>query len=82
MRCRFMVALSSSAVEQVHYDAAHERLDIRYTGGDLYSYFGVPPETYRALLAADSAGAFVNREIKPNFRFELEARRRRFRPEE
>jgi hypothetical protein len=33
------------------------------------------------LLAASSAGEYVNREIKPHFRYEIEERRRRFRPD-
>lgn len=75
-----MPQLSSSAVERVEYDAATRVLDIWYKGGDRYRYFEVPEERYRALLAAPSAGAFVNAEIKPRYRFERAARRRRFRP--
>ena len=77
-----MPHLSSSAVERAYYDANAARLDLWYKGGDLYSYFDVPAEIYRAMLEAESIGAFVNDVIKPNFRFELEARRRRFRPAE
>ncbi len=71
----------SSAVRRVHYHPDEEMLDIWYAGGDRYSYFGVPEEVYRALLDAESAGQFVNFEIKPNYRYELEPGRRRFRPD-
>jgi two-component system cell cycle response regulator DivK len=75
-----MPKLNSTAVERVDYHDESRTLDIWYSGGDRYSYFDVPPEIYEALLAAPSAGAFVNSEIKPRYRFELEPSRRRFRP--
>jgi hypothetical protein len=62
--------VDSTAVEEVGYDAERRWLDIRYTGGKLYRYFGVPPEAYRALLVADSIGAFVNTEIKGAYDYE------------
>ena len=77
-----MPEVSSSAVDRVDYNEETGTLDIRYSGGDRYSYFDVPREIYEALLAAPSIGAFINAEIKPNYRFELEAKRRRFRPSE
>jgi hypothetical protein len=70
----------SSAIERARYDPEKATLDIWYKGGDRYSYFEVPPEIYAALRGAASAGEYVNREIKPRFRFELEPGRRRFRP--
>ena len=76
-----MPHVSSSAVDRVRHDPATSRLDIWYKGGDLYSYFDVPAETYRAMLEAPSLGAFVNQAIKPHYRYELEERRRRFRPD-
>jgi hypothetical protein len=75
-----MPQVSSSAVERLDYTPETGTLDIWYKGGDRYSYFDVPAEVYQALLAAPSIGAFVNERIKPHYRFELEYRRRRFRP--
>ena len=75
-----MPEVSSSAVDRVDHDEQTGTLDIWYSGGDRYSYFDVSREVYEALLAAPSIGAFVNSEIKPNYRFELEPGRRRFRP--
>ena len=71
---------ASSAIDRASYEAGTKVLDIFYAGGDRYSYFDVPQEVYDALCAAPSAGAFVNRFIKPHFRCEIEPRRRRFRP--
>jgi lysyl-tRNA synthetase class 2 len=71
----------SSAIARAAYDPVAETLDLWYRGGDRYRYFGVPEAIYDELVAAPSAGEYVNREIKPRFRFEIEERRRRFRPE-
>ena len=72
--------LDSSAIARAAYDEAALTLDLWYQGGDRYRYFDVPEDVFEALLAAPSAGEFVNREIKPAYRFEIEERRRRFRP--
>jgi hypothetical protein len=75
-----MRKVSSSAIDRVAYDEGTRTLDLWYKGGDRYSYFEVPRVIYEALMAADSKGGFVNCEIKPHFRYEIEPRRRRFRP--
>jgi hypothetical protein len=75
-----MRRISSSAVELENYNEAAQTLDLWYRGGDRYTYFGVPREVYDALRAAPSYGVFVNKEVKPHYRYELEPRRRRFRP--
>ena len=72
---------SSSAIERADYRIAERTLDIWYRGGDRYRYFDVPEAVYDGLCDADSAGEFVNAHIKPVYRFEIEARRRRFRPD-
>ena len=74
-------SFSSSAIARALYDEDESWLDIWYRGGDRYRYFDVPAETFEALLAAPSAGEYVNRRIKDQHRFEIEARRKRFRPE-
>ena len=71
----------SSAVERARYHPESATLDIWYKGGDRYSYFDVPERVYRALREAPSAGEYVNLQIKPNHRYELEPRRKRFRPD-
>ncbi|WP_165357304.1 KTSC domain-containing protein [Sphingosinicella sp. CPCC 101087] len=72
----------SSAVDRATYHPGPRVLDIWYSGGDRYSYFDVPEETYRQLRSASSVGEFVNREVKPRFRYAIEPGRRRFRPQE
>jgi hypothetical protein len=73
--------LQSSAIDRAAYEDEARTLDLWYAGGDRYRYFEVPVDVYRALTTAGSAGEYVNREIKPRFRFEIEERRKRFRPD-
>lgn len=72
----------SSAIDRAVYDPESRVLDLCYKEGDRYSYFGVPEALFEALCAAPSAGAFVNRYVKPHFRHEIEPGRKRFRPKE
>ena len=74
-------SFDSSAITRATYHPAERILDIWYKGGDRYSYFDVPIAIYEALCVAESAGEFVNHYVKPNFRCEIEPRRRRFRPD-
>jgi hypothetical protein len=72
---------SSSAIERARYSLETRTLEIWYKAGDRYSYFEVPMEVYQRLRSAASAGEYVNREVKPNYRYEIEERRKRFRPD-
>ena len=76
-----MPKVSSAAIDRVDYTPESRVLDIWNKGGGHYSYYDVPEETYRALLAAPSIGAFVNRVVKDGYAFEIEPGRRRFRPD-
>jgi hypothetical protein len=78
---RLTTDFDSSAVERARYSPSGGTLDIWYKGGDRYSYFDVPLDVYERLRTAPSAGEYVNREIKPHYRYEIEQRRRRFRPD-
>jgi hypothetical protein len=71
---------ASSAIARGAYDPAAKTLDLWYRGGDRYRYFDVPEQVFDALLIVASAGEYVNREIKPLYRYEIEESRRRFRP--
>ena len=71
----------SSAIARAAYDPKAETLDLWYRGGDRYRYFEVSEAVFDDLLTAPSAGEFVNLEIKPVYRYEIEERRKRFRPD-
>jgi len=58
--------VESSAIRAVRYHSITRQLDLRFADGDEYRYDHVPRSKFRALLGAESIGAFVNREIKPH----------------
>ena len=60
------VRLGSSAIEAVTYNETQRTLDVEFRGGGKYRYLEVPISVYRALLKAQSAGAFWN-EVKDDF---------------
>jgi hypothetical protein len=64
-----MVHVVSEAITDVEYDEEARELDVTFTGGKVYRYFDVPPDTHAELMDADSMGAFLNRHIKPVFAF-------------
>jgi two-component system cell cycle response regulator DivK len=80
--CQDMPKVDSAAVDRVEHDPDSGTLQVWYKGGDHYTYFDVPRAVYEELLSAPSIGAFVNGKIKPNYRFEIEETRRRFRSAE
>jgi hypothetical protein len=62
-----MLAVESSAVRAIGYDAATRALYVEFHDGDTYVYAGVPPREHRALLDADSIGAYFNTRIRPAY---------------
>jgi hypothetical protein len=61
--------VDSSSVEMVGYDDDSRSLFVRFRGsGGVYLYEGVEQATVDELLAADSAGSYVNRIIKPRYK--------------
>ena len=60
-------ALESSSIAAVVYDPSDGTLEIEYRRtGHVYRYFDVSRAMYRALMDADSKGAFLNQVIKSN----------------
>jgi hypothetical protein len=62
-----MTPIDSTAIARLGYNAAKRVLRLEYRSGRTYDYLDVPPEEYKRLLSAKSAGEFVNLEIKPNY---------------
>jgi hypothetical protein len=59
---------NSTAVGFWYYDVKAKSLVVQYKSSKtFYRYEGVPFATMFALMSADSLGAFIAREIKPNF---------------
>jgi hypothetical protein len=63
--------IESSSIRAVGYDSDHARLVVEFIGGGTYVYYGVPASAYQELLAAESAGRYVNTTIKPRYPAEL-----------
>lgn len=61
-----MTMVESSNVSAVGYDEGRKILRVMF-GERVYDYANVPPEVHKALMAADSIGSFVARQIKPEF---------------
>ena len=63
--------MPSASIRSYRYDQARQRLHVRYRSAPdvAYVYLDVPPDCYAGLRQAPSKGAFVNREIKPRYRY-------------
>jgi hypothetical protein len=64
-----MVAVTSSMMTDADHDAAARELRIRFVEGDRYTYLGVPPASYQALLAAPSKGRSFHLHILDRFAY-------------
>ena len=58
------VAVASSNIRSIAYDAGSRRLEVIFHNGGHFSYADVAPEKYDRLLAADSPGSYVHTEIR------------------
>lgn len=59
--------LRSSVVKTVGYDPSTAMLELEFASGDVYRYFAIPPSLHRALLEAESPGAFFNQNISDKY---------------
>lgn len=63
-----MVPLRSSNLAAAGHEG--DVLEIEFTDGGLYRYFGVPGSIFRGLIAAPSAGRYFHSRIKERYRFQ------------
>lgn len=63
------VPVASSMIGAVAYDAERRELHVRFTGGQTYVYADVPREVYDGLLAAGSAGQYLNASVKGRYEY-------------
>jgi hypothetical protein len=61
--------LNSTSLNAVAYLDRQALLELEFRSGAVYRYFGVPAETYRELLLAESKGAYFNRHIRNRFAY-------------
>ncbi|MBS0502199.1 MAG: KTSC domain-containing protein [Proteobacteria bacterium] len=62
-----MVAVSSEAIREIDYDAKAHALRVRFTDGDWYRYFEVPPRVAGDFLSAPSHGRFFQAHIRDRY---------------
>ncbi len=62
-----MIAVDSTTLRTVSYDAKRQLLQIEFQDRSTYQYFDVPAAVWEALLQAPSKGAYFNRAIRQRF---------------
>ena len=62
-----IVAVESSTISAVGYDAARKLLELEFSSRAVHHYFGVPAALHQSLLEAPSKGSFFNRSIRGRF---------------
>lgn len=62
--------VASSRIRSIGYDRASHRLEIEFPDASVYTYYGVPHETYIELITAASIGRFFDARIKGAYDYE------------
>jgi hypothetical protein len=60
------IPVHSSLLASIGY-SVYATLDLQFRSGALYRYFTIPRTLFDALIAAESKGAFFNRNIRDRF---------------
>ena len=61
--------MPSTVIARFDYDAATRELQVTFTSGLIYTYYGVPSQVHDAFRDAFSRGEFFNRWIKDRYDF-------------
>lgn len=61
------IAVDSTSLATVGYDADRKILQIGFHDQKIYRYLSVPPEVHEELLRAPSKGGYFNRQIRRRF---------------
>lgn len=62
--------VESSNIEAIGYDAASQRMGVRFKRGAEYHYEGVPPKVAESILTAKSVGSAVHANlVKGEFKY-------------
>jgi hypothetical protein len=62
--------VESEALVSVGYDADMRVLELEFTGGAVYRYFGIPASVHADLMTADSLGEHFAHHIRDEFDYE------------
>jgi hypothetical protein len=63
------VELQSTLLNAASYQDRCALLELEFRSGEVYRYVGVPAQTYRELLLAESQGRYFNTHIRPRFTY-------------
>ncbi|WP_219225425.1 KTSC domain-containing protein [Pedobacter antarcticus] len=61
--------MPSTVIQRFSYNYSERILTVNFLSGNVYQYFAVPEEYYKAMLAARSKGKYFNKYIKNHFSF-------------
>lgn len=61
--------VSSANLASAGHDAKGETLEIEFKNGSVYQFDGVPEETFKGLMSANSPGGFFHQNIRDKFPF-------------
>ena len=62
------IPVQSSLLASIGY-SVHATLELEFRSGALYRYFTVPHALFVGLIAAESKGAYFNRNIRSRFHY-------------
>lgn len=62
--------VSSSNIRSVGYDASQAILEVEFTSGDVYHYYGVPTYLYEQFMSSSSKGSFLSDHIRSSYRYQ------------
>jgi len=64
------IPVNSSNIHSIGYDDRSLIMEVEFTSGDVYRYFGIPEYLYRQFSNASSHGQFLNDNIRYNYRYQ------------
>lgn len=62
-----MIPVRSSAIAAIGYEASTQRMVIRFTSGDSYTFCRVPEHIFSAFMASSSKGGYYDRQIRGRY---------------
>ena len=62
-------AVDSSLLSSIGY-SIDATLELEFRSGAIYRYFAVPQTVFERLIAAESMGAYFNRNVRNRFRYQ------------
>lgn len=61
--------MPSTVIQHFSYNYSERILTVNFLSDNVYQYFAVPEEHYKAMLAARSKGKYFNKHIKNHFSY-------------